>query len=497
MFRLSTCRPSLYFIIAMLAVSSCSDHDSVSSKKLTTDDANASTPPQSQQGQDSSGVQGAAEELVVTNNHSQDIHADEITARSSVNSKGGGHRLMVREPTLKPNDSVDAKNSGAAFSVKTERGPPSEKPVVLRVATDSALPSQTETEDPVAPVFGFTNNVQENRITTYQLDSRSGMLSSVSIKTINFRPISLALHPTKPYLYAADLDNNAVVVFSYDLHTGLLARHSAAKASIVNNDSSAKSSFVSLGPKGRFAYVANQLTNDLTGEFKTSISVLSVDEKTGSLSFISSVYPPYNNWSIANHPGGQFTYIPSYNHSSITTYSIEEPEGPFTKVGATSSGAGPSSVTISPDGRFAYSANLKSNSVSAFSVDSSSGQLTLVSNESTRTVNSEGNKPLFIEMHPSGKFAYTANYGSGSISVFSINAETGAPTARSSVDSAVAPGTQISSLTCDPSGQYLYAMTPGSGIWIFAINEKNGSLTEIARDVGQSDLRIIFTKALP
>jgi len=483
----------LYFIIAMLSLSSCSDHDSVSSKKLKAEDTNEVNPSQSLQGQDNAVVEGVVDQASKTQKNLQHTQSDEIAARSSGIQDGGALSLMVREPTLKPNDSRDAKSDSATFSVKSERGPPSEK----TKSVNSVLLPQTQTEN---PVFGFTNNVQEKRITTYQLDSRSGMLSSVAIKSTNFLPISIALHPTKPYLYAADLDNNAVVVFSFDPLTGTLMRQSAAKASVAEKDSSAKSSYVSLGPKGRFVYVANQLTNTLTGEFKTSISVLSVDEKTGSLSFISSVYPPYNNWSIATHPAGTFTYVPSYNQSSITAYAIQTSEGAqeiFTKIGATNSGAGPSSVTISPDGRFAYSANLKSNSVSAFSVDSSSGQLTLVSNESTRTVNSAGNKPLFIEMHPSGKFAYTANYGSGSISVFSINAETGAPTARSSVDSAVTPGTQISSLTCDPSGQFLYAMTPGSGIWIFAINEKNGSLTEIARDVGQSDLRIVFTKALP
>ena len=37
-----------------------------------------------------------------------------------------------------------------------------------------------------------------------------------------------------------------------------------------------------------------------------------------------------------------------------------------------------------------------------------------------------GSFPAFITVDPSGKFAYTANWGSGNISVYSINTTTGA-----------------------------------------------------------------------
>ena len=55
-----------------------------------------------------------------------------------------------------------------------------------------------------------------------------------------------------------------------------------------------------------------------------------------------------------------------------------------------------------------------------------------------------GTSPVSVTVDPSGKFAYVANYGSDNVSVYTINASTGALTA---VGTPVAAGTFPLSVT--------------------------------------------------
>jgi len=468
-------RLGVSFVVSLLLVACSNDHSNVEKKTLVKDLSPLHV-------QSAPVAEPEIEKPLYQAKNIQNAPADPAVISVAENEEDIKLSNTPNKLALKLNDSH-------AAGAEAQRGPTDAK-------RETANPLTPKIDHkPVAPIFAFSNNFQERIISSYKLDQRSGMLLNVATITIDAQPISMVLNPNRPYLYVADLESNAVVVFSIDEHSGTLARHSSSKANVLKNNTTAKLSFISIDSKGRFVYVANQLTDNLTGEFKTSISVLAIDKETGLLSLHSSVFPPLNNWSIGASPHADFAYVPSYNDNSITTYSLDNASGALTEIAKVKTGFGPSSVAVSPNGYFVYSANLKSNTVSMFTVDLDSGVLVPQSSVETRTSDSAGSKPLFIEIHPSGKFAYTANYGSGSLSVFRVNPQTGELKATSSVNSTVLPATEISSLTIDPTGQFLYAMTPGSGIWIFSINSDNGKLTEVTHDVGRSDLRIVFTKA--
>jgi len=93
--------------------------------------------------------------------------------------------------------------------------------------------------------------------------------------------------------------------------------------------------------------------------------------------------------------------------------------------------------------------------------------------DSTTTVVPAGKSPSSVAVDPSGKFAYTANWGSNNISVYTINATTGALTAGT----AVAAGTNPNSVTVDPSGKFAYAANEGdNSIFVFIINPTTGAI---------------------
>ena len=79
----------------------------------------------------------------------------------------------------------------------------------------------------------------------------------------------------------------------------------------------------------------------------------------------------------------------------------------------------PSYLTIHPDGRYLYAVNeTDQGSVTGFAMDRSSGKLTPVN---TMSVKSAG--PCYIAIDKSGKYAITANYSGGSITVLPIGSD--------------------------------------------------------------------------
>jgi len=81
----------------------------------------------------------------------------------------------------------------------------------------------------------------------------------------------------------------------------------------------------------------------------------------------------------------------------------------------------PSWIAIHPSKKYLYAANEVSNyngnsgSVSAFAINAASGDLSPLN-----TVNSEGAGPAYLSIDSSGKYAFVANYGGGSIAVLPI-----------------------------------------------------------------------------
>jgi 6-phosphogluconolactonase (cycloisomerase 2 family) len=81
-------------------------------------------------------------------------------------------------------------------------------------------------------------------------------------------------------------------------------------------------------------------------------------------------------------PSGRFAYVANFISGNVTTFSINAATGALTEVGTeVSAGDGPRSVTVDPSGRFAYVANHLSNNVTTFSIDQTTGALTEVGTE--------------------------------------------------------------------------------------------------------------------
>ncbi len=94
-------------------------------------------------------------------------------------------------------------------------------------------------------------------------------------------------------------------------------------------------------------------------------------------------------------------------------------EHKFTALGLAVETNNPSFLAVHPNQRFVYAVNeVDEGSVSAFQIDAGSGQLKPLDHVSTR-----GSGPCHVAVDRTGRWAYAANYNSGSVAAFPIKSD--------------------------------------------------------------------------
>jgi len=158
----------------------------------------------------------------------------------------------------------------------------------------------------------------------------------------------------------------------------------------------------------------------------------------------------------------------------------------------------PSWLALDPARTHLYSANetatykgARSGSASAYRIERSTGRLTLLNTEA-----SGGAGPCYLSIHPSGKYAFTANYAGGTVAVLPIlaNGDLGAPTdvrsdggTAGSVHAASAPPGSFAisgherphahMIQADPSGRFVLSTDLGlDQILIWEFDSEHGVL---------------------
>ena len=222
---------------------------------------------------------------------------------------------------------------------------------------------------------------------------------------------------------------------------------------------------MAVDPSGRFAYVANEGSND--------VSAYTINSSTGALTAIScSTCSTGTAPTVTVDPSGQFVYVTNIGSGSpptpsISAYTINTSTGVLTAISGSPFPAGgahtsPTSVTVDPTGQFVYVASVstvgESGNISAFTINPNTGALAAVTGSPfTNGVNS----PSSVAMDPSGLFAYVGNQNTINsmwlMSSFKIDATTGALTLLS-----LSPnlGAGTGGVATDPLGQFVYATQP-------------------------------------
>ena len=219
---------------------------------------------------------------------------------------------------------------------------------------------------------------------------------------------------------------------------------------------------VSCSQTGRFAYVANTISN--------TISAFTIDASSGNLAvmagapFADSGTQPV---ALALDPNGAFLFAVNTGSNSITSYAVDPNLGTLTLVGfGAATGSAPVGIAIDPLGRYAYVANSADNTVSCYSL--ASGQFTALTVPSVAVAA----QPRSLSVDPDGNFVYVAS-AAGSVAVFAINAQTGVLTPVSG--SPFGAGSGATALAIDPTGGFAYvANETADSVSEYAINSSGG-----------------------
>ena len=177
---------------------------------------------------------------------------------------------------------------------------------------------------------------------------------------------------------------------------------------------------------------------------------------------------------MAATPSGKFVYAPNSTDSTISAYSLDGTSGALTQIAGSpfTTGPYPFGVVISPYGKFLYTANISGNTISAFSIDGATGTLTPLSGSPFAA----GPYPQDLAFSPSGKFLYVSNSSGGTCFRLRANSDG----SLTQVGPLYAAGLYPAALAVSPSG-FLYVPNANSStISVYSINAATGALTPIS-----------------
>nr|WP_315429691.1 beta-propeller fold lactonase family protein [uncultured Albidiferax sp.] len=198
------------------------------------------------------------------------------------------------------------------------------------------------------------------------------------------------------------------------------------------------------------AYTSNWLGGNI-GQLSVGSTGALAAQSTAA---VSTTYLPS---SITTSNDGKFAFVNFQDSSAIGVYTVSDTTGALTMLGWTSAESAGYGMAISPDGKYLYVANFGSATLSQFSV-ASTGILSAMSTASVAT----GVNPYGVAVSPDGLYVYVSNSSGNSISQYSVGS-TGALTALSTPTVSVSSlGSTPTGIAIDPASNYVYVTLSGS-----------------------------------
>ncbi|HEY1940373.1 MAG TPA: beta-propeller fold lactonase family protein [Candidatus Angelobacter sp.] len=323
-----------------------------------------------------------------------------------------------------------------------------------------------------APTLAFVYVVGtgDNSIRAFE-EKTIGDLALMPIASFatNPRPVAIALHPSKNFLYVPNQTSNTVSGFSIDHVSGVLTpigtavppTPACAAPAVCANPIG-----IGINSSGQFLFLLNQ--GSASPAIPASISVFSIDTARGLLAPVAGSPFQFASLSAPNpqfltvSPNAGFLYVSNGTAGTISGFSIgangtlaELAGSPF-PVGAGATVAG---LTIDSKGQFLYAADSANNKIASFSI--SGGVLAAVAGSPF----SAGTTPVSVALDSTASFLYSANKGSNDVSAYKVSSGVltqlpGSPFAVIPTGSIGIP--QPSFLTVDVTNTFLYVADFGS-----------------------------------
>lgn len=340
--------------------------------------------------------------------------------------------------------------------------------------------------------FGTYATEKSRGVYVSRLDLASGSLSAPVLAAETVSPSFLAVHPSRPFLYAVNevgtfegKPAGSVSAFAIDRASGVLT--ALNRQSTGGRDPA----HLSVDRTGRTVLVANYsggsvaaLPIDADGRLKPATAFV---QHTGSSINPERQKQPHAH-AIAVDPANRFAYVADLGLDKVLIYRFDAAKGSLTAGDPPSAsvrpGSGPRHVAIHPSGRFAYVINEMACTITAFGLDAASGGMQELQTTSTLPAGqavTAGYSTAEIMVHPSGGFLYGSNRGHNTIAVFAIDAVSGKLTA---IEHVPTQGSTPRGFGIDPGGAYMLVGNQRSdSVVVFRIDAQSGRLTPTGQKI--------------
>lgn len=352
-----------------------------------------------------------------------------------------------------------------------------------------------EAQDPskiekVFVYFGTYTRGASKGIYQYSMDPATGKLTAAGVTEGIANPSFLAIHPKGTFLYSVGEVGNykgkragAVSAFAVDPKSGALTH--------LNTQSSEGGGpcHLVVDKAGRNVLVANYgggsvacLPIDADGRLRKASSF--IQHKGSSVNPRRQKGPHAH--SINVDAGNNFAFAADLGLDKVLIYKLDSEKGTLTPntpaFGKVAPGGGPRHFAFHPGGKFAYTNNEITSSVTAFSYDAKAGVLKDIGTASTLPKGfSGGNSTAEVQVSPNGKFVYCSNRGHDSIAIFRVDQATGRLTA---IGHESTQGKTPRNFGIDPTGSFLIAANQNSSnVVVFRMDKDKGTLTPTGQNL--------------
>jgi len=335
----------------------------------------------------------------------------------------------------------------------------------------------------------YTDKDGSKGIYTGRFDVETGTLEEPTLAAECESPAFLALHPTKPYLYAvSETDKGMLRAFQCSKRSGRLTpldeKETAGQwpchlALCLSADGQTDAVVVANYTSGNVVSFPI-LGNGKIGKIVSNIAHIGSGPNAArqEASHAHGVYFDVDAQTVA---------VPDLGIDQVIYYLIDLATAKLSRsldLGTLrlEPGAGPRHLAVSKNRRFVFVVNELDSTVSV--VDRITPKYPkLVQSFSTLTEGKDAaardNTTAEIELHPNGKFLYASNRGDDSIAVFAVDKDK-----LTLIQNAPSGGKTPRFFCLDPTGRFLLACNQDSGtICVLAVDPETGKLTSTAQSV--------------
>jgi 6-phosphogluconolactonase len=337
---------------------------------------------------------------------------------------------------------------------------------------------------------GTSENERGKGIYRFEFDPATGEAGPMELAAEGARPTFLAIHPNERFLYAVNAvgefqgqKSGAVSAFALDARSGELR--------LLNQQPSggAGPCHVVVDRDGRNVLVANYgsgsvacLPLDGEGRLKPPSSAI---QHVGSSMDPGRQEGPHAH-SINLDAANRFAFAADLGLDQVLVYRFDAASGTLTPheppAASTAPGAGPRHFAFHLSGRFAYVINELDSTVTAFRYDAGAGVLSEIQTITTLPGGFSGeNYPAEVLVHPSGRFLYGSNRGHDSLTIYSIDPETGRLTPVGHQSSG---GKGPRNFNTDPSGAWMVVGNQSTAnVLIMRVDAEQGTLAPTGQEL--------------